>query len=146
MVSDLSCGTGQARDNGKTLRRQLLSARTSPFGMALIQYQCIKYALDKPGILTVLPGAQSVEEIDFLLKDYDQSEVDLDYSIIGSFAPLEASGKCVYCNHCKSCPAGLDIGMINKFYNLAKIGDDMAIFCFGGRNGHCFRRSWSGRI
>ena len=24
------------------------------------------------------------------------------------------------------CPAGLDIGMINKFYDLAKIGDDMA--------------------
>lgn len=105
---------------------QLLSAKTSPFGKALTQYQCIKYALDKPGILTVLPGAQSVEEIAYLLKYYEQSEEDLDYSIIGSFAPPEANGKCVYCNHCKPCPAGLDIGMINKFYDLAKIGDDMA--------------------
>ena len=60
---------------------QLLSAKTSPFSKALTQYQCIKYALDKPGILTVLPGAQSVEEIDFLLKYYDQSEADPDYSI-----------------------------------------------------------------
>ena len=42
---------------------QLLSAKTSPFGKALTQYRCIKYALDKPGILTVLPGAQSVEEV-----------------------------------------------------------------------------------
>ena len=50
----------------------------------------------------------------------------MDYSIIGSFAPPEASGKCVYCNHCEPCPCGLDIGMINKFYDLAKIGDDMA--------------------
>ena len=105
---------------------QLLSAKTSPFGKALTQYQCIKYALDKPGILTVLPGAQSVEEIAYLLKYYEQSEQDLDYSIIGSFAPPEANGKCVYCNHCKPCPAGLDIGMINKFYDLSKIGDDMA--------------------
>ena len=105
---------------------QLLSAKTSPFGKALTQYQCIKYALDKPGILTVLSGAQSVEEIDFLLKYYDQSEADLDYSIIGTFAPPEASGKCVYCNHCEPCPVGIDIGAVNKFYDLAKIGDDMA--------------------
>ncbi|MBQ9199401.1 MAG: aldo/keto reductase [Lachnospiraceae bacterium] len=105
---------------------QLLSAKTSPFGKALTQYQCIKYALDKPGILTVLPGAQSVEEIKHLLKFYELSEEELDYSIIGSFAPPEANGKCVYCNHCKPCPVGLDIGMINKFYDLAKIGDDMA--------------------
>ena len=105
---------------------QLLSAKTSPFGAALTQYQCIRYALDKPGVLTVLPGAQSVEEIDFLIKYYDQPEEALDYSIIGSFAPPEAHGKCVYCNHCAPCPAGLDVGTINKFYDLAKAGDDMA--------------------
>ncbi len=105
---------------------QLLSAKTSPFGKALTQYQCIRYALDKPGVLTVLPGAKSVDEIEYLLKYYDQSEEDLDYSVVGTFAPPEANGKCVYCNHCKPCPAGLDIGMINKFYDLAKIGDDMA--------------------
>ncbi|MBO6132737.1 MAG: aldo/keto reductase [Lachnospiraceae bacterium] len=46
---------------------QLLSDKTSPFGKALTQYQCIKYALDKPGILTVLPGAKSAAEIDTLL-------------------------------------------------------------------------------
>lgn len=105
---------------------QLLSAKTSPFGKALTQYQCIRYALDKPGVLTVLPGAKSVEEVNDLLRYYEQAEEDLDYGIIGSFAPPEANGKCVYCNHCKPCPAGLDIGMINKFYDLAGIGDDMA--------------------
>ena len=105
---------------------QLLSAKTSPFGAALTQYQCIRYALDKPGVLTVLPGAQSVEEIDFLIRYYNQPEEALDYSIIGSFAPPEAHGKCVYCNHCAPCPAGLDVGTINKFYDLAKAGDDMA--------------------
>ena len=105
---------------------QLLSAKTSPFGQALSQYQCIRYALDKPGVLTVLPGAKSVEEIDCLLRYYEQTEAALDYSVIGTFAPPEANGKCVYCNHCAPCPAGLDIGMINKFYDLAKIGDEIA--------------------
>ena len=105
---------------------QLLSDKTSPFGKALTQYQCIKYALDKPGILTVLPGAQSIAETDALLKYYEQSDEALDYSIIGSFAPPEASGKCVYCNHCEPCPAGIDIGAVNKFHDLARIGDDMA--------------------
>ena len=105
---------------------QLLNARTSPFGRAMTPFQCIRYALDKPGVLTVLPGVQSAGDIDTLLEYYDRSEEDLDYSFIGSFAPQEASGQCVYCNHCKPCPAGLDIGMINKFYDLAKIGDEMA--------------------
>lgn len=36
---------------------QLLNEKTSPFGRALTEYQCIRYALDKPGVLTVLPGA-----------------------------------------------------------------------------------------
>ncbi len=106
---------------------QLLDASQSPFQKALTPYQCIRYALDKPGILTVLPGAQSVKEVESLLAYYDQTEEDLDYSVIGTFAPASASGKCVYCNHCKPCPAGLDIGLINKYYDLAKAGDDMAV-------------------
>ena len=106
---------------------QLLDASQSPFQKALTPYQCIRYALDKPGILTVLPGAQSTKEVESLLAYYDQTEEDLDYSVIGTFAPASASGKCVYCNHCKPCPAGLDIGLINKYYDLAKAGDDMAV-------------------
>ena len=34
---------------------QLLDDRTSPFGRALTKIQCLQYALDKPGVLTVLP-------------------------------------------------------------------------------------------
>ncbi|MBO4887716.1 MAG: aldo/keto reductase [Firmicutes bacterium] len=105
---------------------QLLRAETSPFGQALTRYQCIRYALDKPGVLTILPGVRTVEEIDQLLAYYDQPDEALDYSIVGTFAPPQAVGKCVYCNHCEPCPAGLDIGTINKFYDLARIGDEMA--------------------
>ena len=105
---------------------QLLDANQSPFGRALTQYQCIRYCLDKPGVLTVLPGAQSVREVEFLLKFFDQTDEETDYSVIGTFAPPQASGKCVYCNHCKPCPAGIDIGLVNKYYDLAKAGDAMA--------------------
>ena len=105
---------------------QLLDAALSPFGKALTIYQCIRYSLDKPGVLTVLPGAQSIDEVKKLLAYYEQPEDTLDYSVVGTFAPPEASGKCVYCNHCKPCPVGIDIGLVNKYYDLAKSGDTLA--------------------
>ena len=105
---------------------QLLSAETSPFGVALTTHQCIRYALDKPGVLSVLPGAQSMEEVEQLLSYYDQPEEATDYSVLADFAPPALSGRCAYCNHCKPCPMGLDVGLINKYYDLAKAGDGMA--------------------
>lgn len=105
---------------------QLLDASISLFGKALSHYQCLQYALDKPGVVTVLPGISSISNLKKLLGFFDASEEEKDYSIIGSFKPLEAIGKCVYCNHCKPCPKGIDIGIINKYYDLAKNGDEMA--------------------
>ena len=105
---------------------QLLDAGTSPFGKALTMYQCIKYALDRPGVLAVLPGARNSEDVRKLLAYEDQPAEALDYSVIGSFAPSDAAGKCVYCNHCAPCPMGLDVGLINKYYDLTLAGDGMA--------------------
>ena len=105
---------------------QLLDEKQSPFGRALTIHQCIRYCLDKPGVLTVLPGAKSVEEVEALLSYCDQPEEALDYSVIGTFAPPEAGGKCVYCNHCKPCPVGIDVGLVNKYYDLARAGDALA--------------------
>ncbi|MBQ5316841.1 MAG: aldo/keto reductase [Oscillospiraceae bacterium] len=109
---------------------QLLSS-DSPLGRALTPYQCIRYALDKPGVLTVLPGAQTTDEIETLLAYHDQPESALDYSVIGECAPTEAEGKCVYCNHCRPCPVGIDIGLVNKYYDLSKAGDLMAADHYG---------------
>jgi len=106
---------------------QLLDGKQSPFGKSLTQYQCIRYALDKPGVLTVLPGASNTEEVKALLAYSGASEEECDYSVIGSFAPPKAQGKCVYCNHCKPCPAGIDIGLVNKYYDLALAGDSLAV-------------------
>ena len=105
---------------------QLLNAKTSPFGKALTEYQCIQYALDKPGVLTVLPGVRNRDDLRRILGFLDAAPEEKDYSILGSFAPQDAAGKCVYCNHCQPCPAGLDVGLINKYYDLSKAGDTLA--------------------
>lgn len=105
---------------------QLLSAANSPFGKALTEYQCIQYALDKPGVLTVLPGVRNKSDLKRILGFCDAADSEKDYSVLGSFTPQDAEGKCVYCNHCQPCPAGLDIGLINKYYDLAKAGDLLA--------------------
>ena len=105
---------------------QLLDAETSPFGHALTACQCIQYALDKPGVLTVLPGIRGLQDVKDALGVLAASEEERDYSAIGAFTPKDAFGTCVYCNHCRPCPAGLNIGLINKYYDLTKIGDSMA--------------------
>ena len=105
---------------------QLLDAALSPFGKALTVYQCLQYALDKPGVVTVLPGMSTPEQVESILRFFDISQQERDYSVIGSFKPADAVGKCVYCNHCKPCPGGIDIGIVNKYYDLAQNGDTMA--------------------
>lgn len=105
---------------------QLLDASLSPFGQALTHYQCLQYALDRPGVLTVLPGMSSVEQIKHLLGFFEASPEEKDYSVLGSFTPPDAVGKCVYCNHCAPCPQGIQIGLVNKYYDLALRGDAMA--------------------
>ena len=105
---------------------QLLDAAQSPFHQALTTSQCIQYALDKPGVLTVLGGPGNVEQLKNILHYLDATEGERDYSIIGSFTPADSVGKCVYCKHCHPCPAGLDIGLINKYYDLAQQGDVLA--------------------
>lgn len=105
---------------------RLLDGAQSPFGKALTKNQCIQYALDKPGVLTVLPGIRGKADMEEVLKFTSASEEERDYSVIGSFTPEEAEGRCVYCHHCQPCPVGIDIGLVNKYYDLAKVGDTLA--------------------
>lgn len=105
---------------------QLLDEKTSPFGKALTKYQCIQYALDKPGVLTVVPGIRSAQDVEDLAGFFDASPEERDYEILGTFTPGDAVGSCVYCNHCQPCPVGLNVGLMNKYYDLAMAGDTMA--------------------
>lgn len=105
---------------------QLLNAKTSPFKRELTRSQCIQYALDRPAVLTVLPGIRNSEDLKEVLKYLDATEEERDYSVIGEFTPQNAEGICVYCNHCQPCPKGLNVGLINKYYDLALAGDVLA--------------------
>lgn len=105
---------------------QLLSDKTSPFKRALTKNQCIQYCLDRPAVLAVVPGVRKLADLDELLKYPASTKEERDYSVIGQFTPEYAVGNCVYCNHCQPCPAGIDIGIVNKYYDLALAGDKMA--------------------
>ena len=105
---------------------QLLDGATSPFGVAMSEYQCIQYALDRPGVMTVLPGCRNRQDLRKVLGYLDAPEEERDYSVIGSYTPKETKGACVYCNHCQPCPAGLDVGLINKYYDLSMARDILA--------------------
>lgn len=128
---------------------KLLDEKTSPFRTAMTRYQCIQYAIDRPGVLSVVPGVRGMDDLNALLGFAEASPEEKDYSVIGQFTPAAAMGNCVYCNHCLPCPAGIDVGLVNKYYDLALAGDAMAAnhyeklsvkvsACTGC--GHCDRR------
>ncbi len=125
---------------------KLLDASASPFHVALTRGQCLKYALDTPGVVTALPGVRGQEDIDALI---DELEGDNDYSKILTGIRPKITGECVYCDHCLPCPKGLDIGLINKYYDLAELGDNLAVGHYEKLShkasecvscGHCDRR------
>ena len=114
----------------------LLDARKSFFGRALTTTQCIQYELDTPGVLTVLPGLSLAEELRDLLHYLDAAPEEKDYSFIRELTPEQAQGRCVYCNHCAPCPAGINVGNVNKYYDLALLGDEMAKEHYNGLDHH----------
>lgn len=128
---------------------QLLSDSTSSFKKALTKNQCIQYCLDRPAVLAVVPGVRGLDDLNELLKYPVSSDEERDYSVIGEFTPESAIGNCVYCNHCQPCAAGIDIGIVNKYYDLSLAGDKMAANHYDKlavkadaciKCGHCDRR------
>ena len=105
---------------------QLLDAKASPFGIALTQAQCLQYALDRPGVVSVLPGVRGLADLEKLLAFLDASPEERDYSVLAKCTPRAGESSCVYCNHCQPCPEGIAIGLVNKYYDLALLGDELA--------------------
>lgn len=105
---------------------QLLNERTSPFKKALSKEQCLAYVLDRPAVLSAVPGVRSLDDLKDLLHFLNASKSEKDYSLISQFSAPKLLGNCVYCNHCEPCPAGIDIGLVNKYYDLSLAGDKMA--------------------
>lgn len=47
-------------------------------------------------------------------------------SFMSSATAQEQNAVCIYCNHCQPCPAGIDIGFVNRCLDLANSGDELA--------------------
>lgn len=106
---------------------RLLREDTSPFGQAMTPYQCIQYALDRPAVVSCLIGVSSPAEMENTLDYFNATGKERDYSFIGALAYKNMAGACLYCNHCQPCPANIDIGTVNKYLDLGKSGDALAI-------------------
>lgn len=105
---------------------RLLDAEASPFGVALTPVQCIHYALTRPAVASVLTGFDSIAHVDAAVAYETATEEEKDYATVLAGAPAHAySGQCTYCGHCSPCPAGIDIAMVNKLYDLASMHDEV---------------------
>lgn len=101
---------------------RLFKPETSPFGMALTPVQCIHYALTRPAVASILVGFESPAQVETALAYETATPQERDYAAVLTHAPLHPySGQCTYCGHCAPCPAGIDIAMVNKLYDLAVV-------------------------
>ncbi len=102
----------------------LLNKDVSPFGVAMTVEQCIRYALDRPAVSSVLIGCATAQEVGAAAVYSDLDAAQTDYSaVLGSTPKYSLNGKCMYCNHCLPCPAHIDIAMVNKLLDLAVMND-----------------------
>lgn len=105
---------------------RLFDAKRSPFGVALTPTQCIHYALEKSQVGSILCGYEQKSQIDQAVAYETATDEEKDYASVIANAPLHSyKGQCTYCGHCKPCPKDIDIAMVNKFYDLATMHDDV---------------------
>ena len=115
----------EERDIGITVMKtlaagRLLNEEASPFGMALTPVQCMHYALTRPAVASVLIGARTQEEMREALAYETATDAQKDYTVISAGTGWSVKGKCMYCNHCLPCPAGIDIAAVTKYLDMQK--------------------------
>lgn len=99
----------------------LLDEELSPAGKALTVNQCLHYALTRPGVAAVMPGAHTVDELEKCLEYITDADVEKDYAAAFAALPkISWEGHCMYCGHCAPCPQGIDVVAVTKFLNLTK--------------------------
>ena len=98
----------------------LLSGELSPAGRALTDFQCLQYALDRPGVGCVMSGARSLEDLRRSIAFEDAPEEERDYAAaLAALPKISWKGHCMYCGHCAPCPKGIEVANVTKFLNLA---------------------------
>lgn len=105
---------------------KLLSATDSPFGQAMSTAQCVQYCLDWPAVASCVAGVKNMKEMQASMEYLSASQSSRDYAAVLGAGAAVTEGVCIYCNHCLPCPVGINIGDVNKYYDLAKNGDALA--------------------
>ncbi len=104
----------------------LLDEKLSPAGAALTVNQCIHYALSRPAVSVVLPGARTLDELYQSAAYCDASDAQKDYAAaFAAFPKINWQGHCMYCSHCAPCPKQIDVATVTKFLHLAKAQDTL---------------------
>lgn len=100
----------------------LLNEKQSPFKQAMRPEQCIHYCLNRPAVASVIVGIASLEELQAALYYTKASDDQKDYTDILANAPRTTfNGQCMYCGHCAPCTKKIDVALVNKYLDLAKI-------------------------
>ncbi len=103
-----------------------LLSEYSPAGKALTAEQCIQYALDRPGVASVMSGVRSMGDLERSLHYMEAGEAERDYAAaLASFPRIAWEGHCMYCGHCAPCPKEIDIAMVTKLLNLVRAQGEM---------------------
>ncbi len=102
---------------------RLFDAVRSPFGVALTPVQCIHYCLTRPAVAAVMAGYDTPDHVEQAAAYETASDAEKDYATVLAHAPRHTfgQGECTYCGHCRPCPVHIDIAMVNKYYDLARM-------------------------
>lgn len=106
---------------------RLFSAERSPFGVALTPVQCIHYCLTRPAVAAVMAGYDTPKHVEEAAAYETATREEKDYASVLAGAPKHtfSQGECTYCGHCKPCPKNIDIAMVNKYYDLATMQEEI---------------------
>ena len=98
-----------------------LLSQYSPAGVALTPFQCLHYALPRPGVACVMAGARTLKELETCAAYEDAPDSEKDYAAAFAAMPkISWEGHCMYCGHCAPCPKGIDVASVTKFLNLCR--------------------------
>lgn len=98
----------------------MLDAKLSPFGVAFTEAQCMEYCLTRPGVVSVMAGCHSIEQLQKSLSYLEASREERDYaSVLSKMEKFKFQGNCMYCGHCAPCVKGISVADVNKYLNLA---------------------------
>jgi len=119
----------QQKNIGITVMKALgggkfISPELTPFSEPLTIPQCIHYALTRPAVASTLLGCQTAAEVKEAMKYYDVSDGERDYTPFLGAVRSDYRGQCVYCSHCQPCPVNIDIAVIMKHLDIARLTPD----------------------